>query len=149
MHEAESAPAKILVIEDNTADVLLLRHALDHQGEAYELQVLQDGAQAMAFVESQRTFSQEAAPCVMVLDMHLPKHDGLSILQALKRAPELLHIRVIALSSFVSPRDEEELRMLRVRLYREKPSDLDGWLALAREIFTICREPLESAASIA
>ena len=141
----EANPARILVIEDNSADVLLLRHALDEHSEPYQLQVLHDGADALAFVAAQRESPDEPAPCVMVLDLHLPKHGGLSILQAVKQTPELHHIRVVALSSFVSPRDEAEMRGLGVRMYLEKPPDLDGWIALAARILEICREPIGTA----
>jgi len=130
-----------MVVEDSPADVLLLRHALDQHGEPYELAVLRDGAEALQFVAAQWQSPQESAPCVIVLDLHLPKHDGLSVLAALRREPGLSHIRVVALSSFASPRDEAEVHSLRVRLYCEKPGDLDGWIALARNILDICREP--------
>ena len=144
MRETSSHPARILVIEDNSADVMLLRHALDEHGEAYDLEVLQDGADALAFVAAQRESPDEPMPCVMVLDLHLPKYDGVSILQALKKAPELHHVRVVALSSFVSPREEAQMRALGVRLCLEKPPDLDGWIALAGTILEICREPVGS-----
>ncbi|HEX6894784.1 MAG TPA: response regulator [Bryobacteraceae bacterium] len=144
MRETSSQPARILVIEDNSADVMLLRHALDEHGEAYDLEVLQDGGDGLAFVAAQRGSPGEPVPCVMVLDLHLPKHDGVSILQALKKAPELHHVRVVALSSFVSPREEAQMRALGVRLCLEKPPDLDGWIALAGMILEICREPVGS-----
>lgn len=137
-------PARIVVVDDSPADVLLLRHALNQNLAAYELEVLHDGAEALAFIAAQRQFSPEPAPCVFVLDLHLPKHDGLAVLAALKKEPALDHIRVVALSSFASPRDEAEIHSLGVRLFCEKPGDLDGWIALASDILKICREPLNS-----
>jgi len=133
-------PAKILVIEDSPADILLLRHALDEQGEPYEIEILRDGAQALAFVAEQRELKLEPQPCVIVLDLHLPKHDGLTVLQAIRNEPALTHIHVIALSSFATPRAEAEVKALGVRQYSEKPSDLDGWIELAARILEICRE---------
>jgi CheY-like chemotaxis protein len=132
------------VIEDSPADVLLLRHALSQHSGAFELEVLKDGAEALAFVAAQRESGHELKPCVIVLDLHLPKHDGLAVLEAIRRAPALDHVRVIALSSFVTPRDEAEVQSLGVRLYCEKPSELDGWITLAGDILKICREPLTS-----
>jgi len=98
MRPTEIEPPKIMVVEDSPADVLLLRHALDQHGEPYELAVLRDGAEALQFVAAQWQSPQESAPCVIVLDLHLPKHDGLSVLAALRREPGLSHIRVVALS---------------------------------------------------
>jgi CheY-like chemotaxis protein len=145
MQPTESDPAKIMVVEDSPADILLLRHALDQHREPYEIEVLKDGALALQFIDAQLQSGQEPAPCVIVLDLHLPKHDGLSVLAALKKQPSLSHIRVVALSSFASPRDKAEVHSLGVRLYCEKPGDLDGWIALARNILDICREPVAVA----
>ena len=49
-----STPAKIVIIEDNDADVRLLRHALNEQGEAFQLLVLEDGARALEYIDEHR-----------------------------------------------------------------------------------------------
>jgi CheY-like chemotaxis protein len=134
-------PAKILVMEDNPADVHLLRMALDHHGEQYRLELLQDGEEALRFVHSQRTAPSAPEPCVIILDLHLPRHDGKAVLRAIKHEPSLCHVHVVALTSVPSPSDEREVRLLGVRLCKAKPMELDEWLALAAEILAICREP--------
>ncbi len=65
------------------------------------------------------------------------------MLRAIRDEPLLSHVRVVALSSFVSPRDEAEIQRLGVRLYQAKPMKLDDWIVLAGEILAICREPIE------
>jgi two-component system response regulator len=134
-------PAQILVMEDNPADVHLLRMALDYHGEEYRLEVLRDGEEAIRFVHNQRTAPADPEPCVIVLDLHLPRHDGKAVLQAIKQEPVLANVQVVALSSLPSPADELEVQRLGVRLCRAKPMELDEWLALAAEILAICREP--------
>jgi CheY-like chemotaxis protein len=134
--------AKILVIEDSLGDVLLLRFALDHHKENYKLEVLRDGEEAIRFVESQRAATVEPEPCVIVLDLNLPKYDGKSVLKALKRAPALAHIQVVALSGLASPSDQRDLEVLGCRLLRTKPMKLEHWIDLAAEIIAICREPV-------
>jgi two-component system response regulator len=134
-------PAQIVVMEDNPGDVHLLRMALDHHGEEYQLEILQDGEAALRFVESQRIHPSEPEPCVIVLDLHLPRHDGKAVLQAIRLAPPLAHVRVVALSSLPSPKDEMEVLRLGVRICRTKPMILDEWLQLAGEILAICHEP--------
>jgi len=136
-------PAKILIMEDNAADVLLLRLALDHHKEDYELEVLRDGEEAIRFVEQQRTLAAGQEPCVIVLDLNLPRHDGKAVLRAIKQEPTLSHIHVVMLSSLASPKDQMEVQRLGVRLYKTKPMVLDDWITLAREILAICREPIE------
>src|SRR5262249_42599915 len=134
-------PAKILMIEDSEEDIFLLRYALSQQPHPFELDVLQDGEAALEFVREQRTIGAELNPCVIVLDLHLPKHDGISILKAIRQEPGLAHIRVVALTTLASPLDAAEIRRLGVRLYRTKPSEIEAWHTLACEILEVCREP--------
>jgi CheY-like chemotaxis protein len=143
MTKAKPTPARILVVEDNQADVFLLRHALDEHGEEYQLEVLRDGAEAILFVQQQRTVASEPTPCAIVLDLHLPKHDGASVLRAIRGEPTLAHIHVVALTSIASPAEETEVRNMGLRLYRAKPTELDGWIQLAGEILEICQDAAE------
>jgi len=144
--EQEPSPARILVIEDNTADVFMLRHALDQHTEDYVLEILRDGAQAIAFVNLQRAAGENSEPCVIVLDLHLPKHDGAAVLKAIRQEPVLDHVGVVVLTSSASPRDEREVRELGVRLYKTKPLLVDEWVKLAAEILEICRQHSRVAA---
>jgi len=133
-------PARILIIEDNPADVTLLRVALDQQGDKYQIEVLRDGAEALDFVQRQRIESEGHRPCVIVMDMHLPKHDGPAVLKAIRQTPALEHIQVVVLTGVAAPKDEAEVKRLGIRLYQTKPIHLDDWLALAGQILEICRD---------
>jgi len=143
MPKSKPNPARILVVEDNQADVFLLRHALSEHAEAYQLEVLRDGAEAILFVKQHLAIENEPTPCAIVLDLHLPKHDGAAVLKAIRRESTLAHIHVVALTSFASPMEETEVRSLGVRLYRAKPTELDEWIKLAGEILELCREGAE------
>lgn len=129
------------MMEDNPGDVHILRLALDQQGEDYSLESIRDGEEAIRFVHEQRTSPAAPEPCVIILDLHLPRHDGVSVLRAIKKEPALAHVHVVALSNLPSPSDEAEVLRLGARVCRAKPTELDGWLALAGEILAICREP--------
>jgi CheY-like chemotaxis protein len=131
-------PARIVVIEDNPADIALLRYALDHHGQDYQLETLLDGEAAIQFVHEQRNVP-DPVPCVIVLDWHLPKHNGGEVLKAIRQEPILRHVNIVALTT-VSPEDEKEIRRLGVRLYEPKPMELDGWRTLAQRILEVCRE---------
>jgi CheY-like chemotaxis protein len=124
--------AKILVVEDNPADVVWLRHALDQLKEPYELEVLLDGELALRFVEEHRAGTRDPEPCVIVLDLHLPKFDGIEVLRAIKGEPVLEHIHVVML------RDEATILMLGA-ICRLKPSTLKDCVHLAGEILAICK----------
>ena len=140
MLDPKRSPARIVLVEDNPGDVLLLRLALDQHEPDYILEILRDGAEAIRFIRDQWS-TTEPEPCVIVLDWHLPKHDGNLVLQNIREVPGMSHVRVVALTSLISPKEEAEILRLGVRLYRAKPTDLDGWHRLAGEILEICREP--------
>jgi CheY-like chemotaxis protein len=137
---------RIIVIEDNPADVRLLRSALDETGKKYELELLCDGEEALRFVR-QCASSQGPDPCLIVIDLHLPRYDGAAILSAIRQEPALTHVRVAVLTTIASPQEELAIRSLGVDLYRNKPRELDGLKELAQEILRICNEePLKIAA---
>ncbi|SRR6266481_3126175 len=146
MLDPKRSPARIVLVEDNPGDVLLLRLALDQHELNYLLEILRDGAEAIRFIRDQWS-TTEPEPCVIVLDWHLPKHDGKSVLQSIRTAPGMSHVHVIALTGMLIPKEEAEILRLGVRLCRMKPTDLDGWHRLAGEILEICREPTLSAVS--
>jgi len=133
-------PAKIMMVEDNAADVFLLRHALDQHEEPYILDVLRDGEEAISFVTHRRSAESDPEPCVIVLDLHLPKHDGTAVLRTIRQEPALASVHVVALTTIASPKDEQEVRDLGVRLYRSKPTQVEEWIKLGGEILEICKE---------
>lgn len=122
-------------------EIWLLRQALEQAGEEYILEALRDGEEALRFVKDQRRPDSEPEPCVIVLDLHLPKHDGAAVLRAIREEPQMSHVRVIVVTTLASPRQEAEVRQLGVRLYRHKPRTLDDYAVLAKEIIDICHEP--------
>ncbi len=77
-------PAQILIIDDNHGEVQELRGALNQCGEPYELSVLRDGEAALRFVAQHRLAFRQPEPCVIVLDLNLPKHDALAVLAAIE-----------------------------------------------------------------
>jgi CheY-like chemotaxis protein len=137
-----SQPARIVVIDDSPTDVLLLRHALDLHQQPYELTVLHDGEQALQFVYLHCKPRREPEPCVIVLDLHLPRYDGLAVLRAIKQEPALAHISVVILTTLATPEEQVEMVRMGVRLYQAKPMDLDGLTAVAGQILEICKEPV-------
>ena len=138
-------PHRLLLIEDNLADTVLLRQALDEQEDAYVLEVLPDGETALQYVR-EKCGRQSPEPCLIILDLHLPRYDGSTVLRAIRSEPELSHVAVAVVTASISPQEEAEVLALGVRLYRRKPMSYDDTLELARELIEICREPLKSSA---
>jgi CheY-like chemotaxis protein len=133
--------ANILVIEDNPSDIFLLRRALiAAYGENFSLEIVPDGERALELIQS----PNGNRPCAILLDLHIPKHDGLEILRALRQSPELNHIHVLITTNGASPQEQAELRRMGVD-YRLKPKDLAEFATLASDLMKICNR---SAASL-
>jgi len=130
-------PAQILIIDDNHGEVQELRGALTECGEPYELSVLQDGEAALRFVADHRSGLRQPEPCVIVLDLNLPKHDALAVLAAIRAEPALSHIRVLVVSTLAVPETQALLREVG-GLYRERPRDLPGLLDMAVQLLALC-----------
>lgn len=129
----------IVFVEDNSGEIELLRMALDQQGEPYELITLRDGAEALAYVRGCAIGVPEPEPCVILLDFHLPKYDGLEVLAAVKREPALRHIHIILLASGPIP-PQEELKIQRMgAIFQQKPANFAEVLELAAHVLELCR----------
>lgn len=128
----------ILLIEDSVADVFLLRTCLDKLGEPYRLEVLPDGEAALKHIECYRSGVRKSEPCVILLDLHLPKHSGTEVLAAIRREPVLAHVRVVVLTTVASPRQRAEIDQLGA-IFRTKPATLTMVEELACEILDLCK----------
>lgn len=128
----------ILVVEDNHADIFILRHAFDEVGEPYLLEVLTDGEAALAFIGEHRSGVGEPRPCVILLDLHLPKYNGIEVLSAIREEPPLSHIHVVVLTSRASPHEEKRVTELG-GICCLKPTGLDETKRLASEIIDLCK----------
>jgi CheY-like chemotaxis protein len=132
------ALARILVIEDNLAEVFLLRHAFKEYAREVELEIVADGERAIEFVRGMRSNPTEVQPCVILLDLHLPKHGGLEVLTLIREEPNLRNTRVVVTTNLASPLEERELRGMGAE-WRLKPRGLPEYAFLAAELMAICK----------
>jgi CheY-like chemotaxis protein len=134
---------KIMMIEDNASDVFLLRRALIAMPDAdFDLEVAVDGERALHLIHSwngDQEGQREIYPGVILLDLHLPRHDGLEILTAIRKNPRFANTPVLVTTSAVSPNEADELRRMGVD-YRLKPRDLAEFGKLAADLVSICNE---------
>ena len=141
------APHRIIMIEDNPADIMLLRYAFDQHEEAYELEVFTDGESALHFVQQYCPDLDQGGPCLVVLDLHLPRFDGETILRAIRSQPELSRVKVVALTTMASPTERARVLDLGVELYAIKPLNLDQTVDLAAELIAICKDSYRQIAA--
>jgi CheY-like chemotaxis protein len=122
--------ARILVIEDNPVDVYLLRRALADAEVDCELTVIEDGAEAITRVRRQGNYTGTPIPDLAIVDLNLPKHDGLEVLEAMQSSGAFTEVPVAVLTSSVSRRDREMAETLHVSQFITKPPDLQGFLEI-------------------
>ena len=129
--------ARIMVIEDSSSDIFLLRRALiSMQGKNFDLQVAEDGARALELIHKQDG-QKELHPCVILLDLHIPKHDGFEILGALRKHPAMGQIQVVVTTNGASPQEKDELHKMGFDC-RPKPRNLQEFDTLAADLMAIC-----------
>lgn len=134
---------KILLVEDNPGDVLLLRQALEMRDVPCIVEVAEDGQKAITMVRDRAGGGGGSLPDLIVLDVNLPKHDGSEVLEQIRSVPALSGVPVIMFTSSSSPVDQQRATELGANLYLQKPSDLDDLLAVAEVIEEILRKPRE------
>jgi two-component system, chemotaxis family, response regulator Rcp1 len=124
----------ILLVEDNAGDVRLTREALREADVSVELTAVPDGEQALAFLRGEGTHAGMPRPDLILLDLNLPKKNGLEVLEEIKRDPELRGTPVIMLTTSSSARDIAACYYRGVNCYVVKPLDLDDFTRLVHAI---------------
>jgi chemotaxis family two-component system response regulator Rcp1 len=125
---SSQTPARILLGEDNPADVYLIRQALEENGIHYKLTVAVHGGEILEVVTS----SGSEIPDLIVLDLNLPRHEGLEILKFIRESPELERVPVVILTSSDSPKDRLAASQLGASCYIRKPSNLDEFMDIGK-----------------
>ncbi len=128
---------RLLVIEDNPADVELLRRALATAGLDCQLTVVEDGADAMALF---RPGTTTPAPDLAIVDLNLPKHGGLEIIEQMRANPTFADVPVIILSSSSSMRDRSKIETFHIKRYIVKPADLEEFMRIGWQIRELLME---------
>ena len=130
-------PIDILLVEDNPRDVELTLRALKKNKISNRIQVVRDGEQALEFLFATGAFANRATevnPWVVLLDLMLPKVDGLEVLQRIKNDPKTQTIPVVVLTSSQEERDVVTSYNLGVNSYIVKPVDFEQFNEAMRTI---------------
>ena len=138
-----SRPVHILLVEDNAADVYLFHKALEQAELNYEVTVIDDGAEALAFVRGEGKYAESLRPNIAVLDLNLPKNDGIQVLRAIRQSERLAFVPVVITSSSESLPASAKAEQLHINRYIRKPPDLEDFL----KIGAVLKEVLEESES--
>jgi CheY-like chemotaxis protein len=119
---------EILLAEDNPADVYLIREALKEHGIDCPVHVVWDGKEVLQFIEESGSAAHRLG--LIILDLNLPRHDGIEVLQRLRDTEGLSHVPVVVLTSSDSPRDRVVASEFGATCYLRKPFSLEQFLSL-------------------
>lgn len=131
-------PVVILMAEDNPTDVLLIRGALADSGLLHTLHVVENGIEAMKFLHQQGKYAETPCPDIILLDLNMPRKDGLEVLAEIKIDLKLKNIPVIILTTSGSKEDIARAYASHADCYIIKPMDIDDFTQLVQSVQGFC-----------
>jgi CheY-like chemotaxis protein len=117
-------------VEDNPADVFLIRETIEASGIKVPVHVVKDGEAATRFFDSADHDDSAPRPVLVILDINLPKKHGREVLRHLRRSPRCRGASVIVVSTSSAAKDRESVLMSGADAYFCKPSTYEGFLKL-------------------
>lgn len=133
MHK-EPQIQRLLLIEDNSTDVILTKRAFRHAGFEVEIEVAQDGDTALDLLRRQNGHGYEGLPEMVLCDINMPGKNGKEVLREIKADDALRHLPVVMFTTSDSQRDIYESYYLQASGYVVKPTSLDDFLGVARSL---------------
>ena len=127
----------VLHVEDDSNDVLLIARAFRKAEVAAQIQVVNDGEQAMHYLSGSNSFSERdrfPLPSLVLLDLKLPRKSGIEVLEWIRSRPGLRRIPVVMLTSSKQTVDINRAYELGVNAYLVKPVNFDGLVDMVKTI---------------
>jgi len=135
----------ILLVEDNPVDLDLTLRAFKSRRLTNPIEIARDGEEAIAFIEKWE--NGDPVPVVILLDLNLPKVNGLEVLEAIKKHPDFKTIPVVVLTTSSESRDVKASYQSGANSYIVKPVDFEKFMEVARQIelyWSVLNRPIES-----
>jgi CheY-like chemotaxis protein len=146
-YRENSKPIEVLLIEDNPGDARLTKLALEESKVCLNLNVVQDGVEALTYLRREEQYTHAVIPDLILLDLNLPKKDGREVLADIKSDRMLRRIPVVVLTTSQAEEDVLKAYNLFANCYITKPVDFDRFVKIVQSIeefwFTIVKLPSE------
>ena len=131
----DNRPMEILLVEDNPKDLRLTMHALQGEKISNHIEVARDGEEALDIIFGRREHAANAGHLrLILLDLKLPKVDGLEVLRAVKGDASTRAIPVVILTSSKEERDLIDSYQMGVNAYIQKPVDFDQFRRVVKQL---------------
>jgi len=124
-----NSQVEILLVDDNPADLELMRDVLAQKRHMVRVACARDGEEALTMLHRESTIGCRK-PDLVVLDLNMPRKDGRAVLAAIKSDPNLRSIPVVIFTTSQAPRDIEHSYMLGANCFVTKPGNLHDFLAV-------------------
>lgn len=127
---------RILLVEDNPGDIRLTQEALKESQMEIHLDVVSDGEQAIEFLTKRGKYAEANRPHIILLDLNLPKKNGLEVLKEVKANESLKKIPIIVLTTSDADHDITKAYSLHANCYILKPVDFDDFARVIKLVET-------------
>jgi CheY-like chemotaxis protein len=138
----------ILLVEDNEGDVLLTQEAFENAKVSNKISVVRDGQEAINFLNKEGIYANENEPDFLLLDINLPKINGIEVLQFIKEDINLRHIPVIMLSTSCADKDIMSSYEHHANCYITKPLNVENLFNVISQIqsfwFSVAKLPFNN-----
>ncbi|MGR6319196.1 response regulator [Micromonospora soli] len=128
------SPVRILVVDDDPGDVLMIEEALADSDVDKVIDVVGDGQEAIEFLRREGRHREAQRPDVILLDLNMPRMDGRQVLGEVKRDEDLRTIPIVVLTTSNADTDILGSYTLQANAYVTKPIDLDDFNDVVRRI---------------
>ena len=138
-------PVEILLVEDNPGDVRLTKEAIKEAKIINNLNVVEDGVEALAYLRKKGKFKDVNRPDIIFLDLNLPKKNGREVLAEIKQDINLKQIPVVILTVSKAEEDVIKTYELHANCFITKPVDMDQFIKVVKSLenfwFSIVKLP--------
>ncbi|MFP4368942.1 MAG: response regulator [Candidatus Kapaibacterium sp.] len=144
----QTRPIRILLVEDNRADAILVEEALSESKLFNRLDIVSDGLEALDYLRNKGGYIENQKPDLILLDLNMPKLSGIEVLKEIKNDEELKIIPVVIMTTSKSESDVIQSYNLHANCYITKPVDLEKFIQIVKNIeqfwFSIVTLPLHN-----
>jgi len=134
MNEYTKVKAKILLVEDNAADIRLTKEVLQDNELVARLDVVRDGVEALDFLKKRSKYTNAKRPNLILLDLNLPKKNGFYLLEEIKKDEELKYIPIVILTVSDAREDLIKAYNLHANCYVIKPLEMKEFYRIINSI---------------
>lgn len=130
--KSSSKVLNILLVEDNEGDIRLTKEALKESNFESELNVVKDGVEALSYLNKEGEYHNKSLPDLILLDLNLPKKNGIEVLESIKMSEDLKSIPIIILTTSSSNSDILKTYNLYANCFITKPVDFDDFIYIVK-----------------